>query len=263
MEIRRGKVYGLIFISFIVLLAIGGFVLTKILVSDEAISFASEDSQEPAPKQDLRVNQNEDYIYFENADLKSESHEITFQDIIININSNDATDIMNKLNNEMALLKNNLKTISEQELSDEELAKIIYKEDDIYSTTYRDYTRYFYKSYASVLVDEYIFDCIQGSNYGHSISYTFDTATGKLLSYDDVLDIYNLNLIKLKEAVQEQLNKSQTVVEDIEQIDISSTINNLDNSENYALYINKSGFLVLSYLVKSAAGDYNDVIIFN
>ena len=44
---------------------------------------------------------------------------------------------------------------------------------------------------------------------------------------------------------------------------IEETINRINNETNYALFINKSGFLVISYLVKTTQVDYNDVIIFN
>ncbi len=262
MEIRRGKIYGFIFLIFIICLAIGGFFLTKTFVKDRNSEIA--DSNEPIREEkNLKINKSEDYIYFQNGDTKNLTHEIVYQDIFINIDSNDAQNIMDKLNMEMEELKNSFKILSEANLSEEEQAKVIYKEDNIYKADYRKYTRYFYKDYATILIDDYSFDAVKGKEYQKSFAYTFDTLTGKLIPRKTLLDLYNLNMTKIKERVAEKLNKSQTVIEEVEQINIVETLNNLDNDDNCAVFINKSGFLSLSYLVKSAEGDYNDVIIFN
>ncbi len=263
MEIRRGKIYALIFILFIVFLALGGFFLTKELLENDKDKSATINNSSATNVKDLRLNKNEDYIYFTSIDNKSLTHEITFQDIFINIDSSDANNVMTKLNNEMQNLKSSFQTLSEAELSEEELEKVIYKEDDIYKTSFRKYTRYFYKDYAGILIEDYNFDCFKGDIFQNSEAYTFDTITGKLLSNGDLLNLYNLSMTKVKEKIVEKLNKSQTVIDEEEQIDIAETINRLDNIENFALFINKSGFLSLSYLVKSVKGDYNDVIIFN
>lgn len=263
MEIRKGKIYALIFIIFIVCLAIGGFFLTNVLVKDNRNNLALQEETKPVATPSLKINENEDYIYYSNIDTVSTKHEITYANIFINIDSNYAKNIMRKLNNETNTLKNTLKYISNETLSEEELAKIIYKEDNIFMASYRKYSRYFYKNYASILVEDYDFSCYEGSNFKNSKSYTFNTKTGSLITYEELLASYNLNIIKIKEQIQNKLNKNQTFIDEVAQIDITSTLNNMDDSNNYALFIDKSGFLNISYLVKSVAGDYNDVIIFN
>ncbi|MCM1052858.1 MAG: hypothetical protein NC483_02640 [Ruminococcus sp.] len=257
MDIRRGKIYALIFVLFIIFLALGGFFLTNYLTKSSKDKDSNIEEKVPEEKS-LKILDNEEYIYFEDEEIKSESLDISFKKIKININSKEAGGIETKLNDEMDTLEENLKKISDMEIEDGEQEEIVYKEDDIYSAEYINYTRYFYKDYASILIDKYSFDCFSGSKYLTSSSYTFDTSTGKIITNDEILDIYSTNMTKIKMEVQEKLAKKED-----EEIDIANTLNNLDNSDNYAIYINKSGYLTLSYLVKSTKNDYNDVIIFN
>ena len=70
-------------------------------------------------------------------------------------------------------------------------------------------------------------------------------------------------LDKIKEMVQEKLEKEQMVVEDILQIDIANTISSLDDDSSYALYVNKSGYLVINYFIKGIQENKLDVIILN
>ena len=202
-------------------------------------------------------------MYFKNIYNKSLENEMTYQDIVININSNDAITIEKELNKEMEALKKTYKKLSEQKISDEDQEKIIYKEDDIYSSTFKKYTRYFYKNYASLLSEEYDYDCFSGAIYKNSKSYVFDTTTGELLSKQELMKLYKKSLAGIKNTIKEKLEKNQTIIDEIDLIDIAATLNNLDEDDNYALYINKSGFLVISYLVKTTQVDYNDVIILN
>jgi len=258
MDIRNGKIYASVFMLFIVFLIIGGFILTKIVLKDSNIEESKiEEKSEDVDK--LKINKSEDYIYYDNEEIISEKESIVFQNVFININSDDAEMIMNKLNNQSKDFRLSLKKISEEDLSEEELEKVIYKEDDIYKVNYSKYTRYFYKDYVSILDDNYTFDCFLGHSYKSSKAYTFDIKTGKLLTYQDLLNKYNLDMEKIKNKIKEKLERN---IDDTKEILVTETINGLDN-DNYAIYIDKSGFLTISYLVKCADLNYNDVIIFN
>jgi len=267
-DTRNGKIYGALFLFFIVILIVGGYVLTvKITKEDnnDKINTSNNEKEEEnvVVSDKYKIDKTKEYLYFENIDSKSLEHEIIYQDIIININSNDAKNLETKLNNEMTELRKTYKKLSEQEISEEDEEKILYKEDDIYSTSFKKYTRYFYKNYTTLLVDSFDYDCFNGSAYKSSISYVFDINTGKILTKKELLNIYNKNLDSLKSRVKETLESEQTEVEGTNLIDITSTINSFDNDDNYALYINKSGFLAVSFLVKTTQIDYNDVIILN
>lgn len=262
-DIRNGKVYAALFVFFLVVLIVGGYFLTVKLINDEEKSVMSDSIEKTSETENYKINKEEDYIYFENVDSKSIEHEIVYQDVVVNFKSEEAQNIAETLNSEMNTLKETFKKISEQSLSAEEEEKVLYKEDDIYSATFRKYTRYFYQNYASILVEEFDFDCFNGSAYKNSQSYVFDVSSGKKLAKSELLSMYNKNLDSVKSAVKEKLEKVQTIVNEQELIDITSTLNNLDNEDSYALYINKSGFLSISYLVKTTQVDYNDVIILN
>jgi len=267
-DTRNGIVYGALFLFFIVILIVGGYVLTVKVTKEDSSDKINTNNNEKTEENVVisdkyKIDKTKEYIYFDNIDSKSLEHEIIFQDIIININSNDAKNLETKLNNDMAELRKTYKKISDQELSEEDKERILYKEDDIYSTLFKKYTKYFYKNYTSLLVDSFDYDCYNGSTYKNSISYVFDTNTGKILTKKEILNIYNKNLDNLKLKVEEALESEQTEVEGTNLIDITSTINSFDNDDNYALYINKSGFLVVSFLVKTTQIDYNDDIILN
>lgn len=254
-DIRRGKIYGALFAFFIVLLIVGGYKATKKLTENEPKKETKTEEKEE--KIDLRIDKEKDVIYFENEEVMSEKQEIVYQNAIINLNSDDALSITSNLNNKMSELKKTIKIISGQELDEEELDEIIYKEDDIYSATYEIYTRYFYRNYASLLVDEYDFDCKVGSTYKISTAYVFNTKTGKLLSKKEILNEYKKDIEDIKLTIKEKLESKE------EEIDVTETLKLLDNEENYALYVNKSGYLCISYLVKTAEKSYNDIIILN
>lgn len=262
-DIRNGKIYAALFILSLVLLIVGGYFLTvKVMSEDKKTPTTIPDEETASKTETLKINKDKDFIYFENSDSKSLEHEIIYQDIVLNFQSSN-TNIIEKLNNEMNELRKTYKKISEQTITAEEEEKILYKEDDIYSATFRKYTRYFYKNYASLLVEEYDYNCFNGSTFKNSQSYVFDVSNGKTISKNELLNNYNKSIDSIKSTIKEKLEKNQTIVEEQELIDITATLNSLDNEENYALYINKSGFLCISYLVKTTQVDYNDVIILN
>ena len=75
-------------------------------------------------------------------------------------------------------------------------------------------------------------------------------------------DTSNQEEKKNQDTEEEKLPQEETPKEEqIEAIDILGTLKNLDNPDNYGLYIDKSGYLTISYLVKTHEIDYNDIII--
>lgn len=259
MDIRNGKIYAMMFILFIVCLIVGGYILTVIILKDTKVEEPKTNTKIEVNDK-LKVDKDKEYIYYDFEEVVSEKENIVFNNIFININSDDAEMVMNRLNNQNNSNKTSLKKISEQNISDEDLQKFIYKEDDIYSISYSKYTRYFYKNYASIISDDYKFDCFNGHSYLGSKAYTFDTLTGKIVSYQNLLKEFNLDMEKVKSKIKEKLERK---LEDTDkEILITETINDL-NEDNYAIYIDKSGFLTISYLVKCTELNYNDVIIFN
>ena len=60
------------------------------------------------------------------------------------------------------------------------------------------------------------------------------------------------------EKIREKLNSKQEIVDNEELIKIDDTINNFND---YAFYIDDTGILNLSYIVKTTKTDYNDSMI--
>lgn len=257
-DIRRGKVYALIFIIFLGLLVGGGFFLTKNLTKDKPKKSMPISENSVKEEVNLKLLKDEDYVYFTNEEVISIKNEITFKNIAININSNEARLVETKLNNRSEELHGTFKKISESLLTPEEKDAIVYNEEDVYSVNYVKYGTYTYKDYASILVEDYEYDCINGKKQVGAMSYVFDITTGKLLSKADLLAKYGMTLETLKEKVNSELAK-----ETLTTIDVDGTLSLLEDTEKYALYINKSGHLVLNYLVKNAETYYNDVIVLN
>ncbi len=264
-DIRSGKVKAAIFLFFIVVLIVGGYVsmimLTKDMEQDNKTpEVASNNIDE---KEDIKINDTEDYIYFDNIVIKNEIRDISYQDVVFNFDSYDAKTIATFLNSEREANEKTYRTISEVELTEEEQENILFKDSDVYEATYNKYTRYFYKDYASIVNSVFEYNCNEGSKNTSVSAYVFDTRTGKLLSKNKLMEEFNITLDKIKEIVQEKLEKEQMIVEDIPQIDIVDTINSLDDDSSYALYINKSGYLVISYFIKGIQENKLDVIILN
>jgi len=256
-DIRKGKVYALVFVIFLGILGGGGFYITKKFTKIEPKR--EMQISEPMPQEiNLKIIKDEDYFYFTDEEIISSKHEIAFKNIHININSIDARRIEEELNKLNDSLKKNLVKISDKDLTTVEKNNIIYNEEDIYNVSYIKYSSYVYKNYASILAESYEYDCIKGKKQIGSNSYVFDTKTGDLITKEAILAKFNLTLDSLKEKVKKELEQETIIT-----IDIEETLNLLDNPEEYALYINKSGHLVLNYLVKNAETDYNDVIVLN
>lgn len=262
-DIRNGKIYAAIFVLFLVVLAVGGYFGVYFLTKDTKKVVTKQEIVSKSEESDWRIDKSQDYIYFTNIEKKNTEREIIYQDVVFNFNSDDAKEVSAKLNASMDELKSSFELISEQDLTEEEQNNIIYKESDVYRALYHDYTRYFYKDYASLVSHNYQYDCTKGVIITGIESYVFNIKNGKLLAKDEILKLYDKNIEDVKIAIKEKLDQEQEIVEEVPQIDIVSTLNLLDDENNYALYINKGGYLMVDYLVKNVQEDYNDVIILN
>lgn len=260
-ENKKGKIYGIVFLIFLFALIIGGYILTKSLTKhDEAKEPDKSQSEVNKPEESLKLDKDKEYIYFENIDILSEKQKIIYQDVKMNIDVEEVLKLERTLNEQNSSYRQTVKKISEQNLSASEIEKIVYQEDDIYEAQYVKYTRYFSKKYASLVVDKYLFNCFIGSKLENSSSYVIDLENGSVLTNDELMKQFDFTLSKIKDKVEEGLNK---MIKEDDTILVDETLENLNDSHNYALYVNKSGYFVISYIVKSSKVDYNDVIILN
>lgn len=248
MKNKSSKFGVLIYLLFVlVLVASLQYVYYMIIHKDD-------DKIKVSKNTDYRIDKSKDYFYYKNESVISESAEIYYKDLVINIKGYEH--IADSLNEQNASYMSNIKYIKDMNLMSNEIVN--YDNDGIYMVTYREYKTYKYNEYQSLVIEDYIYDCFDQSGIKGYKGYIFNTKEGKLLTDDEVLKIYNTNMDNVKEKIREKLNSKQEIVDEVELIKIDDTVNNF---KDYAFYIDDTGILYLSYLVKTTKTDYNDSIV--
>lgn len=235
---------GIIFSIIIVLIVIiGGFILMK--KSENFVTKKNTTNVIKQEKKDIRIDKDQDYIYYENKETVTDELDIEYKDVVINFQ--DTNHIMDKLNNETKELKTKL--TYDNSLQDAAYNNLSYAE-------YKKYTIYNFDKYVSLLVDYYTFDPENIVNYQKSAAYVFDKETGHLYNNQELLQNFKLTDVDLKEKVETYLNDLNLV--NGNNILVKETV---ATSNDYALYVDKIGHLQASILVKSTENDYNEVIL--
>lgn len=250
-ESKNNIIGSILFIALVLFLGIGGFFFTKHVTKDDDTKI--NEVEESKITEEHKIDKEKDYIYFTDEKFISMEPDITYKDVVINLNT--AETINRTLKNELNEIRNSVKYIKDNEL--DPTREIMY-EDEIYSASERNYETFEYKEYVSLLVKDYDFNCYDGSLLKKISSYVFNVSTGKLLLTNDLMDMYYINMDEVKISIREKLEKDQIIEEELELIKIDETINGLDNQTNYALYIDKYGDLNISYIVKTNQVDYNE-----
>ena len=149
--------WGIAFIIFILILAIGGFFLTKYLTTDEKETSKIKNGEMLGDEH--KIDKSKDYIYFENEKIISSEPDITYKDVVINLDI--AQSINNTLKNEMNNIRNSVKYISDNEL--DPAREVLYDDENIYSALERNFEIYNFKEYISLVIKDYDFNCYDGS----------------------------------------------------------------------------------------------------
>ena len=251
MESRlKSKLGFTLFFLIVIFLIVGGYIYMKYFINEKKL----EKEQKEIEKINYKIYKEKNYIYYINESVLSESAEIDYKDVVINLNI--AKSINESLEKENNMYKENIKYISDHKdeiLSDD----LIVDNDNIYSMTFRNYLNYEFGKFISLVVNEYNYSCFGGSvTYNRSITYVFNVDNNELLSDDEILNMYNINMDKIKEKVREYLNSKQSIIDEVEVIKIDETIDNLE----YSLFIDDYGKLNVSFLVKTTQVDYNEIM---
>ena len=240
------------FIFIILFLAIGGYFFTNYLLNEKEDNKTNNNKE----KQDYRIDQKKDYIYFTNSEVISEGAEIYYQDVVINLTTQET--LNETLEKENQIYKNNIKYISDQNILSDEI--INYNNDNLYALTFREYEIHEYDKYVSLIIKDYNYSCFDLTSFNKTKSYIFNVENGKLLTEEEILSIYNQSMEQIKEKIREHLVSKQSVIDEVEVIKIDETVSDLSN---YSLYINEYGRLYISYLVKTTQVDYNEIMEVN
>ena len=248
---RKNIALSIIFLVFVVGLSIGGYFYTKNITKDKKTNKTKEEVVK-----DLRVDQEKDYIYFENEKIISTEPEIVFTDVVINFQGAEV--ITSSLKGEMDLIRNSVVNISEENI-DASKTKL-YNDSNIFSAKERTYDVHKSTGYVSLVITDLDYNCYSDLTINNIKGYVFDIKTAKNISNEELLIKYSITTDDIKNRVSDHLDLNQSVVDEIEVIKKEDTLNNLFNS--YALYL-ENGNLYISYVVKTNFVDYNDSIKIN
>lgn len=237
MEERKNVIGMIVFMIFLAIIIFGGYIAMKYFVDEDKKIIDVDSSKQDI---DLRIDTSKDYIYFENGKEILESEEIYQEDVVLNFTT----------------LTNINETLKKE---NEEIYKSIkYSGESIYSLNYREYENYKFGDYVSLIVKDFYYDVDSETKPTGLKGYVVNLKNGKLISEDELLQTFNMNLDTIKTKVRERLNNTQILEENV--IDIEGTINNFNQ---YTLYVNKNGKLAITFVVKSNQFNYNDSIELN
>lgn len=239
------------FFVIVLFLAVGGYFFTDYILNVKEEVSKNNKKEE---KINYKIDEEKDYIYFQNEKsiIDEDDVEVYYKDVIINIKGQE--NITEILENENKKYQGNIKYLSDMELLSEDI--ITYNYNNIYALTFREYKVYEYNNYVSLVIDNHNYSCFDLNSFASTKSYVFDISEGKLLTNEEVLNLYDVNMNHIINKIKEKLTNDQQVVDEVELIKIDETINDL----NYSLYINEYGRLYISFLVKTTQVDYNEIM---
>lgn len=248
----KNIIMSVMFFLFIVALIIGGY----IYVSDLSKTNNKTNKISEKRKKDYRIDKTKDYIYFENEELISADPEITYSDIVLNVLG--AEIINSTLKEEMNEIRSSVVKLNE---TNREEREPLYSESDIYSAKERVYKLYKNKSYYSVVISNLDFNCYDDFSVNNILGYVIELSTGNILTNENIIEKYNLNVEDIKNKVSAKLVEEQGTNEEGKPIiNVEETLNTL--FDNYVLYIDNSN-VYISFIVKTNFVNYNESVVLN
>ena len=216
----------IVFITIIAILLGGGLYL----ITHKDIYLKPQEEVKEEEKKSIKILDDKDYIYFTNVEVLDENNSLEYKTINININSNDAKDLQEELNNNMSSIKDSL-------LKDE---------NGIVSTDMINYEYNLTSKYISLNVTTFSYLRNEEQLTKSIVKYyVFDVENGKLLSNRDILK-------KEKLTDQEIRVKIRDYIKNDEDVDIDETLN-----RDYNLSISKDEKVIINTVVKTSNMDYN------
>ncbi len=250
-QIDKSRTAIIVFIAIIILIAVGGYLL---VTSDKE----SESNKKTENYDKIKVDKNQDFVYYTDREIVSSELEIIYQKININVNSEDAKRISSEINSKVDSLKNSITKISETEIPEDK--ELLYNVDDIYSADLQEYNYYQYKNYLIIKVDNYTYDCF-GTFGAHDIKYyILNLKNGQEISASQLKEIYNVDDEEIKNKIDNHIYEINKETNN-NVINVSETIANADN--NYVLYISQNGDLMANIVVITNEINYNEDIVIN
>lgn len=253
MEKTVNVIKSIFLLAILLIFIIGGYILTKVMTRQ-----TNEEVYTPIQEEtyaDIRVDKTKDYIYYDNESEVLESVDIIYRDAVFNLES--MAEVNSVLKQENESIKQTIKYTKDVDEVSKDAEE---NEEGIYSLEYREYTDYSYGKYLSLVVNDNYYDIEKGVVAKDVKSYVVDKETGERISPDTLLSDNSLDMDTVKAKIKQRLIDTQTISDEEQAINIDETLNNLGQ---YALYINKTGKLAISFIVKTSNNNYNDSIELN
>ena len=217
----------IVFVTIIAILLGGGFYL----ITHKDIYLKDKEEVKVEEKKSIKILEDSDYIYYSNLETIDEHNSLEYKTININIDSVDAKDLQETLNNNMSAIRESLVRDAEGNVVSCDMISYDYNVTSKYISL--NVTTFSYlqneEQLTKSIVDHYV----------------FDIETGKILNTRDILKKENL-------TDQEIRVKIRDYIKDDTEVDIDATLNS-----EYSLSISKDEKVVINTVVKTTNMDYN------
>ena len=254
------NVAGLImFIIILLLFTVGGYFFMNYMLND--FSKENNETEGITELREIRIDSTKDYIYYENTeDILHEEH-IAKEDVVINIKG---------FENINATLAQELDSYDSEKISIDEATipegSTCVNEANLYSFPYREYQDNVFVDYISLVINDFSYNCVNGSRIENIKGYVIDKNTGEIIPEEQLLVDFGVTEDDIINTIRKRLSDTQVLDEGIQVIDIDGTIADIQNGEYgvvKSLSISKTGKLVINFIVKSNRINYNDNVELN
>ncbi len=195
---------------------------------------------------DIRMDSSKDYVYFTDSKTVSEDLDLVYNTIHLNIDSKDAKELENLLNEEMTKAQKSIKTLDEVVIDKKD---IVYELDDnnkIYEADYLKYDILESDNYVTVGTIKGHINITSDEDNNTLKYYTFSKKDGHIMSLDEIKSAGKITNNSIEKAKENYLkDKEDTTI------------------KTYELYIDKYGNTIMNLLVNSGDITYNDTVKIN
>ena len=195
---------------------------------------------------DIRMDSSKDYVYFTDSKTVSEDLDLVYNTIHLNIDSKDAKELENLLNEEMTKAQKSIKTLDEVVIDKKD---IVYELDDnnkIYEADYLKYDILESDNYVTVGTIKGHINITSDEDNNTLKYYTFSKKDGHIMSLDEIKSAGKITNNSIEKAKENYLkDKEDTTI------------------KTYELYIDKYGNTIMNMLVNSGDITYNDTVKIN
>ena len=217
----------IVFVTIIAILLGGGFYL----ITHKDIYLKDKEEVKVEEKKSIKIIEDSDYIYYSNLETIDEHNSLEYKTININIDSVDAKDLQETLNNNMSAIRDSLVRDADGNVVSCDMISYDYNVTSKYISL--NVTTFSYLQNEEQLTKSIV---------NH---YVFDIETGKILNTRDILKKENLTDQEIRVKIREY-------IKDDTEVDIDATLNS-----EYSLSISKDEKVVINTVVKNANMDYN------